>query len=220
MNHLEKQVLRLIGENVDSPDVFQDTPATIAPVRDSITDAIEELIMVTGGYTETVAIPLVSGKGLYRLNFHRGTFAWVKDAWLCSNKRRLTQTSITRLGMIEPRWMEFTGTPAEYFFIGTEIVGFWRKPSSSSDVVEMECVVIPAPYTSDAERVKLRQSYERYVVQYAVAEYHASRGDAMEAERNFAMYVKGAGLTDKYSLFQDRNFRQKMQPAETQNDSI
>lgn len=219
MNHLEKQVLRLIGENVDSPDVFLDTPATIAPIRDSITDAIEEIITISGGYTETVVIPLVSGKGLYRMSLHRGSFGWVKDAWLYSNKRRLSQTSVNKLSMNEPRWMEFSGRPEEYFFIGTDIVGFYRKPSSSSDVVEMECVVIPAPYTSDAERVKIRQSYERYVVQYAVSEYYASRGDAMEAERNFATYIKGAGLADKYSLFQDRATRfQTTKTAETSPD--
>ena len=48
MNELETHVLELIGEDVDSPDVFTDDDAGMAPIRDSINDAIEEISMVSG----------------------------------------------------------------------------------------------------------------------------------------------------------------------------
>ena len=47
MNLLEKQVLRLIGEDPSSPDVFLDTDAGVAPVREALSDAIQEIVMLT-----------------------------------------------------------------------------------------------------------------------------------------------------------------------------
>jgi len=207
MNNIEKQVLRIIGENVDSPDVFDD--ANITPIRDSINDAIEEIITVNGGYTETFTIPLVTEKSMYRLSFRRGTFGWVQDAWLVNNKRRLTQTSIFKLSNQDPRWLESSGTPEQYFLIGHDVIGFYRKPSASSDVVDITSIVIPTPYENEDEKIKLRKSYERTIINYAVSEYYAGRGDAIQATNNFGIYLNGVSLDDQYSLFQERQITQR-----------
>lgn len=207
MNEIEKQVLRIIGESVDSPDVFTD--ANITPIRDSITDAIEEIVTVTGGYTQTFTIPLVTDKALYRMSFANGTFGWVQDAWLVNNKWRLKQTSVSKLNLTEPRWLQFSGRPEQYFLIGTDVIGFFRKPSSSSDVVDITSVVIPGAYTNDNEKIKIRESYKQSVINYAVSEYYASRGDAIEATNNFGVYLGEIGLRDQHSLFQERQITQR-----------
>ena len=49
MNAVETKVLELIGESTTSPDVFVDTAAGMAPIRDSINDAIQEITILTGG---------------------------------------------------------------------------------------------------------------------------------------------------------------------------
>lgn len=212
MNNVEKQVLRLIGEDPDSPDVFTDDDVGMAPIRDSISDAIEEINTLTGGYTETFLIPLVSNKTFYRLNFVNGSFGWVKDAWLASNQRRLTQTSIMKLSMEYPAWIQSTGTPEQYFHVGTDLIGVFRKPSSSSDVLEINAVVIPGPYTS-GQRLKLKSQYEWAAVHYAVGEYWASRGDAKEADRFMEMYQTAAGLIDRNPITRDKNYTQATEGA-------
>jgi hypothetical protein len=68
MNNLEKQVLQFIGEDTDSPDVFVDTDEGIAPIRDSINDAIEEISMIAGSYKRTYSLPLVANKSFTGLN--------------------------------------------------------------------------------------------------------------------------------------------------------
>lgn len=206
MNDIERQVLRLIGEDPTSPDVYTDDDVGMAPIRDSISDAIEEIHSITGGYSETFLIPLVSNGTFYRLNFERGSFGWVKDAWLSGNKTRLTQTSIAKLGMEYPKWLESTGTPEQYFHLGKDLIGIFRKPSSSSDVLEINAVVIPGPY-SDGERIKLKNQYHWAAVHYAVGEYWASRGDASEAERYHGMYQAAIGLFKPLSV--ERTYRQE-----------
>jgi hypothetical protein len=59
MNALETHVLELIGESTDSPDVFTDDDEGLEPIRESLNDAIEEIVLVTGSYTEKYQILLV-----------------------------------------------------------------------------------------------------------------------------------------------------------------
>jgi hypothetical protein len=107
-----------------------------------------------------------------------------------------------------PRWMEASGTPQEYFQIGHDLIGLFRAPASSSDVLEITAVVIPGPY-ADGERLKLKESYQWAAVHYAVAEFWAGRGDATEAAKSFGYYAEASGLMDKQSLFKSRVFVQK-----------
>ena len=188
MNALERQVLRLIGENPDTPDVFADTAIGIKPVRDSICDAIEEVAVLTGGYTESVDLPLQAERGLYRLSWAGGTFAWVRSAWLQGQQRKLERTDLVRLVEMDPRWMVHTGSPESYYQVGTDWIGVAPKPSATDDVLVLTCVVVPAPYEDDGARLKVRAEYERGLVHYAVAEYYASRGDAQRATKHWELY--------------------------------
>ena len=189
MNNLEKQVLRLIGESVTSPDVFTD----IQPIRDSIADAIQEIVMLTGGYHDRFSIPLVANKTFYRLTLVNGDVGWIDSAWLSNIKVPLVQTDLVMLNQADPRWMTRASRPEDYFLVGTNVVGVTPKPASSSDVVELDAVVIPAPYTRDNDPAKVRDAYRYAPVHYAVAEYYASRGNARQAEESFALYASLLG---------------------------
>lgn len=216
MNALETLVLRYIGENVSNPDVFSD----ITPIRDSINDAVQELQALTGGVTDQFVIPLVEDKTFYRLSFQHGHFGWIQDAWLVNNKRRLGQTDRYRLDYLDPRWMKSTGTPESYFQVGLDVIGVYPKPSASSDVVELKCVVIPSRYEDDIDRVKLRETYKWAVVHYAVSEYYASRGAAKEARHHMAQYMQALGLKNNYFIAPERHWRLESEkdpwPTETQ----
>ena len=192
MNSLEKQVLRYIGENVASPDVFTDGTG-MQPIRDSLNEAIQEIQMLTGGYTETFFLPLVSGKTFYRLSFIRGHYAWVEHAFLTTQKRKLVQTGLPTLDQYDPRWMVHTGTPDYYFQVGLDVIGVAPRPSASTDVLQLKLAVIPGAYEYDNERIKLKRSYHRAAVHYAVGEYYAGRGDAARAQAHLAAYLDRLG---------------------------
>lgn len=193
MNSLERDVLTMIGEDPDSPDVFVDTDDGLRPIRASINDAIQEISMLTGGYKETFYVPLITNSIFYRLSLQRGHLGWVTDCWLMTQKRRLEQVDLKRLNAFDPRWMQHTGNPDHYFHISLDVIGVHPKPASSSGVLQLHAVVIPDPYTNDTDRVKLLDSYRWAAVNYAVSEYYGSRGDAKEANNHWNAYVDALG---------------------------
>ncbi len=200
MNKIEQQVLRLIGEDPASPDVFTDTSSGIAPIRDAINDGVAELAMVAGGHSTTFHVPLISGQALYRLRFARGYFAWVDSAWTVTQKRRLAQTTLQRLNATNPRWMVWSGTPDEYFQVGLDVIGVSPKPSATEDVIDLHVTMIPARYATDDEEVRVRDAYRHAVVNFAVSEYWASRGDANQAGEYYSLFLDSLGMSDEHSF--------------------
>lgn len=194
MNNLEKQVLQLIGENEDSPDVFTDD--NIAPVRDSVNDAIEEISFIAGSYKRNYPLPLVEDKSFYRLKLNDGEIGWITDALLITQSRRLNQTDPILLSARDPRWLETTGTPTDYFPIGKDILGVYPRPSGTTDILDLTCVIIPRRYTDDADRIKLLEIFKRAVVNYAVSEYWASRGAANDGRIHFNRYLEILGMRE------------------------
>lgn len=197
MNALEQKVLELVGEDIDSPDVFDETGIT--QIRDSINDAIQEIAILTGGYKRQYLLPLRSGQAFYRFRPQNGHFGWVTDAWDVVRKARLEQTDPIRLSKHDPRWMTATGTPEAYMQLGDDVIGFYRKPSASTGAIEITIVEIPEEYENDDERIKLRDSFHPAVVHFAVGEFWASRGDAKEAATHGRMYLDALGLKEVYS---------------------
>jgi hypothetical protein len=194
INAIEKEVLKLIGENVSSPDVFVDTEAGMEPIRDSINDAIAELCMVSGAYKQTYFLPLVAGQFIYPLTWSADDFGYVLQAMDRSRHMRLDQTDPLALGMTDFKWAESTGDPSHYYHIGYNHVGIYRTPTTSGAVIELECVCIPKRYTTGAELVKVRGNHQRACVFFAVSEFYASRGDAKRAVEWHTQYLEVADL--------------------------
>lgn len=197
MNALETKVLELVGENVDSPDVFDDDGIT--QIRDSINDAIQEIAILTGGYKRQYFLPLRSGQAFYRFRPQDGYFGWVTDVWDIVRKARLEQTDPIRLSRHDPRWMTSTGYPEAYMQLGEDVIGFYRKPSASAGGVEITIVEVPKEYSSDTDRIKLRDSFQSAAVHFAVGEFWASRGDAREAAIHGRLYLDALGMKDVYA---------------------
>ena len=198
MNTTERHVLELIGEDPDNPDVFTDTDAGLEPIRDSINDAIEEILMLTGGYKEKYYISLYSGNNFYRFDSDIGTIAWITDVWIMTQGRRLEQTDLIKLNSYNPRWLLNTGNPSAYFPIGLDYIGVWPTPSSDTDVLEISAVMIPKRYETSDDQIKLRRDWEWAAAHFAVGEYYASRGDAKTAIYHHNNYLKKLGINTKY----------------------
>lgn len=194
MNDLETHVLRLIGESPDSPDVFLDTDDGMAPVRDSINDAIQELCMVSGAYKRTYLLPLYEDRQFYRLDWQQDYFGWVTEAWDRGRGRKLTLTDVVTVAGKDQLWMQHGGNPDEYMQLGMDIIGVYPKPSANGTVLELTCVCIPKPYATDTDPVKVREIYQRAAVYFAVSEFYASRGNAQRATEYHGRYMETAGL--------------------------
>lgn len=214
MNSIERLVLEMIGENPDSPDVFTDDSTGMAQIRDSINDAIEEISIVTGAYKEKYFLPLRADRCFYRLDYNGGAIAWIADVRLKSRNWRLEQTDLIRLRNYNPRWLYNNGDPRAYIPIGLEYIGFWPIPSNDGEVADLHCVIIPARYLEDTERLILRNSLEYAAANFAIGEYYASRGDARSAIDHHNRYLEVLNLDMPFNKAseQQRSFKTYKEP--------
>lgn len=213
MNILEERVLQLIGEDTDSPDIYPDTDAGLEPIRESLNDAIEEITMITGSYRRDYFIPLVANQMFYRMKLDPLSLGWITEAWLVNEKRRLEQKDFIYMNKRDPRWMVSTGPQLVYVPIGSDAVCFWRRPSASTDIVRLKCVVIPQRYDRSIDKIRLRDEYQWAAVHYAVSEWWASRGDAKEALKHYQDYLGLLGLSELYpysreKVYQARSYKE------------
>ncbi len=213
MNDIERQVLELIGEDTTTPDVFTDDSTGMAPIRDSINDAVEEITMLTGSVSGTYHMLLRADHTFYRMDFKRDRFAWVTDAWLASIKRRLEQVDLVKLNNFNPRWLLNSGNPQAYGQIGPDIFYVWPCPAAEL-VVELKCVVISQRYAEDYDRVKLREIFKWAAVNFAVGEYCASRGDAQQATYHHNEYLKKLGIQAMYPQAYERPWYYRTQKTQ------
>lgn len=202
MNALETKVLELIGEDPENPDVFTD--ANMAPVRDSLNDAIQEIVMLTGSKVSKYYLPLRQEQMFYRFALNYGHFGWVTDAWSINQRRRLEQTDLIKLSSQDPRWMVTNAEPREYLQVGQDVIGFYPKPSGSTNTIELTIVEIPKAYELDTDRVNLREDFHYAAVNYAAGEYWASRGDARQADTYMANYLKALGIREMHNNTHDK----------------
>ncbi|MBT7628779.1 MAG: hypothetical protein HN597_03620 [Desulfobacula sp.] len=199
MNTIETHTLELIGEDPNSPDVFTEGDG-MKPIRDSINDAIEEISMLTGCYSEKYYLALRQNRNFYRFDFSYGSFAWITDVWLVTQKYRLEQTDLIRLNNYNMRWLYETGPCQAYFQIGLNHIGVWPAPALDTDMLEISIITIPDRYEGSTDRIKLRRNWERAAAHYATGEYFASRGDAKTAIYHHNTYLKKMGVKVQYPI--------------------
>ena len=206
MNSLETHVLELIGEDTGSPDVFADDEDSLAPIRDSLNDAFEEICMLTGTARGTYYIPLKQSMPFYRMDFSDGLPAWITGIWLNSPKWRLDQTDLITLAQTRPRWLMNSGNPREYFPVGFKHFGIWPIPSADGGMLEVSAAIIPARYTYDGNIIRLKKNWQWAAVHAAVGEYYAGRGDAKRAVEHHQKYLDRMGLQINYPFASEQTF--------------
>lgn len=220
MNDLERHVLELIGEDTASPDVFTDDSTGMAPIRDSINDAIEEISMITGGTKQTYYVPLIANSNFYRMDFTDGRLAWITNVWLVGVKRRLDRKDFIWMTSYNPRWLMNSGSPERYCRIGTDIICVHPAPSDSTDILEIDAVVVPDRYVEGTDRIMLRDDFKWGVVHYAVGEYYASRGDAKQALSHHGQYLDSLGIQEMYPSYSERVYQYRTVKKEEVNGLV
>lgn len=202
MNSVEERVLRFIGEDVSSPDVF--TSSNLTPVQNSINDAIEELCTISPTVVNTYRVVLVDSVNFYKIDPVRNQFCYIISAYLPEKNVELKQTSMGSIEKDDYRWLSTNNTPSKYFPIGVDQVGFYPMYSESGYQVELKCAVLPQRYTRDTEILQIRSDWEDALVNYAVAEYFTSVGDLEKATQWFGEYNKYARRFGHRTTMPDR----------------
>jgi hypothetical protein len=209
MNQLESNVLRLIGENPEAPDVFTDDATGMAQIRGSLNDAIQELCLVTGAYQRTYNLALLANRQFYRLAPQLDFIAYPVEVWDRANHRKLEQTSLAKLNREDPFWMQVAGTVTKYLWLGLDHIGIYRKPSAKGTILEIKCVCVPKPYSDGNSPIKLRPVNQRAAVFLAVSEFYASRGDANRATEYLQKYLETGDLMALQPQQNERQWRTK-----------
>jgi hypothetical protein len=207
LNSLETQVLRLIGENVSSPDVFTDDDTGLAQIRGSINDAIQEICMVSGSYRRTYHLALLQDRVFYRLAPQNDYLGYIVGCFDREKKRRLVRTDLLTLDQYDPWWLKRTGPALQYMQLGANHFAVYMAPSTKGIILELDCVMIPFPYTNQKDPVKVRAQFQNAAIYFAVSEFYASRGDAKRATEYHARYIETAGLSALSPLTADRQWR-------------
>lgn len=193
MNSIEKYTLTLIGEDVDSPDVFTEGSTAFELIRGSINDGITEINLASGGYERTYHLVTLQNRFIYRMNWERDHFVYAIEVFDRNDHRKLEQTSINQIDAYDQRWMKTNGYASHYFHVGHEALGIYRRPSETGRVLEVRSVAVPQDYAQD-EVPRLRQIYHRAAAYYACSEYYASRGDAKRATQYYEDYMELADM--------------------------
>jgi hypothetical protein len=110
----------------------------------------------------------------------------------------LEQVDFIWLVSENPRFLYNSGSPYRYVLIGNDKIMVHPRPSSDTDMLEVNAVVIPDRYTLDTDKIKLRKSFQWAVAHRAVSEYWASRGDAASAKDHFMRYLGRLGIQEIY----------------------
>jgi hypothetical protein len=206
VNQLETHVLRLIGENVTSPDVFTDD-AGLDQIRTSLNDAIQEICMVSGSYRRTYHLALLANRIFYRLAPQNDYLGYIVGVFDRQNKRRLLRTDLSSLNHFDAWWLKRTGPPLRYMQLGLNHFAVYMAPSAKGTILDLDCVMIPHPYTSDKDPVRVRSQFQNAAVYFAVSEFYASRGDAKRATEYHTRYIEAAGLSSLHPLTSERQWR-------------
>lgn len=209
MNNLETHVLRLIGEDTSSPDVFTDTTAGLTQIRDSLNDGVQALCLASGLYTRTYHLALLANRQFYRLGRGNDYFGYVVEAFDRNNRIRLKQVDLTSLSVNDPWFMKIGGSVTHYLQIGLDHIGFYRFPTAKGIVIELKCVCIPASYATSSDVVKVRQAYQRATVYFAVSEFYASRGDAKRAGEYLERALETSGLMQIHPRQAERQWQMR-----------
>jgi hypothetical protein len=166
----------------------------MAQVRDSINDALEEVSMVTGSRRRILRLTMFQNRNFYRIPMSQGHYAWPVSIWLMGTGWQLDQTDFIWLNDYNPRWLQNVGKPERYVPVGVDTICVHPAPSSDTGILEIDAVVIPERYTTDTDRIKLRDAWKWATVHYATGEYWASRGDAKTALYHHGKYLEQLGL--------------------------
>src|SRR3990167_2558579 len=160
-------VMDSVGEDSVNPTYW--TSSTVSELNEWIIDALEEWIVLTGAYTEEVAIPIFANRQYYRIDPGKGgQLLWIKHILVSPQMWSLKGTSPSKLSREDYTWITRTGTPRSFYPVGVDTIRVVPFPEEDGQVLEATIVCIPAEYSIAEELIDIRDDSISFVLDYVV----------------------------------------------------
>lgn len=203
---LKRSIMDSIGEDSSSPTYW--TSLNDGELEDYINDALGEVCLLSGHYTETLHLPLFSNRQHYRLDPGKGgEFLYIKGIRVLPEEYDLSMTDMNKLSKEDYLWMTRTGTPRTFFQIGLDTIRPVPIPSSGGKSLEITACVIPPPYTNDMDEIDLDDSLIEVIVAYATYMLLLSKRKLESADVWMKTYMKASGLSEENGSFLGRSVK-------------
>lgn len=208
MNDIERQVLEIIGEDVESPDVFTAGTDAFDHLRAAVNDGIQELCALTGTYTQTYHLTMLDDRQFYRVFSQTDYFGYPVEVWDRTLHYKLDQTALPSVSDASGYGLDASGPPTFYGQLGQDVLWFWPFGGNGGRVLEIRAVMIPREYTEDTDPLRVRGNHLRAAAHFAASEMFAARGDARRATEHIGKYLETAGLMSLQAQYAERMYAQ------------
>lgn len=154
---------------------------TIDELGQVIDECQEVLADETEALQRTVYVPMRPGIMHYPLRGFgpRAMTPW--RLWTRQRQHRLWPTSMTELDGHYERWLEVQGDPEWWFLLSWDLLGVWPVPASGGGVLEVECLVWPAPLIHDDASPAFPDAQHETLVESVVVEGQLKQWDVARA---------------------------------------
>lgn len=195
INTIEQVILEMIQEDLATADNWDGTDE----VRDWIADGIDELCSLGRFYRRRLYVPLRADASVYQFSPTRDVVIQVKGMWLQNQDRRLDQTDFVKLTREDPRWLLTRGSPWQYIILDFTKFLVYPCYSSAQDVVEVDAVLLPEPYTTARDLIEVHDGYEDGLVHYCRSMlYLRIPGRLQDAVGEYQRFLEYAGASKRF----------------------
>lgn len=171
-NNIENEILRVSGENIDTPDVFIEGSAELLMLRTFINDAIQELCMLSGVYRKNYILTTKTNRMFYRIVPQYDYISFINFILDRSRQLKLVKTELESIAKIDSFFLQRNGNASHYVMFGNEFLMLYPKPTSSY-ALTINFTAIPKSYTESTDPIKIRKDYERAVIYDSLSKYYA-----------------------------------------------
>ena len=193
LEQVRAMVMDVVGDDSVNPTYW--TPSTITELDEWILDALEEWVVLTGAYTEEIAIPLFADRKHYQLDPARGgQMLWIKHLLVSPEMWSLKGTSPAKLSREDYTWMTRTGTPRSFYPVGLGVIRIIPYPSEDGQVLEGTIVCVPASYNLASELVDIRDDSVSFIIDYVASLLLLSTKRLDKAKVFLRRYIEIGGL--------------------------
>lgn len=193
---VKKMVMDIIGEDSSSPTYW--TSSNDIELEDYINDAVEEVCVLSGVYTQDLLLPLHASRDYYSLDPGKGgEFLYVNSVRVIPEGYSVGMSDPLKLTREDYNWMTRTGTPRTFFFVNPDMLRVVPMSSTEGQSLEILASTIPPTYTLDSEVIDLDESLISVVVAYAASMIFLSMRAFPKASLWSKVYMEGIGRTSK-----------------------
>jgi hypothetical protein len=190
---LKKSVMDIIGEDSASPTYW--TSSNDIELEEHLNDAIAEVCILTGQYTNELVLPLYASRSYYHLDAGKGgELLYLKRVRVYPEGYSLEQTDPAQLTREDYLWITRTGCPSKFYLVNGDMLRTVPMDSDGGRSLECLAVTIPPRYTEDDEVVDITTEMIDWVVSYTSYMMFITLRRLDKANLWFKKYIENSGF--------------------------